>query len=171
MTIKTPTLDEIREEKDPIRKEILSAMRRISEGTPLRVPVGAYSVVSLAEEAQVKRHWLNQRHKDLRDRWAFIKDNYLEPPTPADEDEQIVSLKQTIKDLKERVKTLKEERDNWKASAELFVRALNVQEVELSQRDTAIERLKKRLERATQAGTDDLTARRHRKQQPDLKQL
>lgn len=169
MNAATPTLDEIRDEKDPIRKEILSAMLRMSEGRPLRVPVGAYSDLALVEEAQVKRHWITQRHKDLKDRWKFIRDNHLEPPAPVDVDERITALQQKIQKLEERVTFLKEDRDNWKTSAQLFVRALNVQEVELGKRDTTIEQLNKRLERATQAGTDDLTARRHRRQQPDIK--
>lgn len=166
MTEKVPSLDEIRDEKDSIRKEILAAMRRISDGTPLHVPVGAYSVVSLAEEAEVKRHWLNQRHKDLKDRWIFIKDHYLEPPAAVDEDERIAAFQTKIHDLEKRLEAVREERDNWKASAQLFIRALNVQEVELGKRDTAIERLNKRLEKATQGHVDDLTARRHKRQQP-----
>lgn len=169
MTTKTPTLDEIREEKDPIRKEILAAMRPISEGTPLRVPVGAYSVVSLAEEAQVKRHWLNQRHKDLRDRWAFIKDNYLEPHVEPEENERIAELQSKVHDLEQRLSRVQEERDNWKASAQLFIRALNVQEVELGKRDTVIARLNKRLERAADGQLDDLSARRHKRHLPDSK--
>lgn len=162
MTI--PTLTEIRDESDPVRKAVLEAMLRISEDRPLHVPVGANSVVALAEEAQVKRHWLNQRHKDLRDRWLFIKDNYLEPPEPADEDEHHAELLQEIAALKARLEAVTEERDKWKASAQLFLRAMNVQEVDIASKAQTIERLTRRLDRAeARMAGDEVAARRHRR--------
>lgn len=159
-----PTLTEIRKESDPVRKAILEAMLRISEERPLNVPVGAHSVVALAEEAQVKRHWLNQRHKDLRDRWLFIKDNYLEPPEPVDEDERHAELLQEIEQLQARLQSVIEERDKWKASAQLFLRAMNVQEVDLASKSQTIDRLTRRLERAeSRTAGDEVAARRHRR--------
>lgn len=162
MTI--PTLTEISEETDPVRKAILEAMLRIIEERPLQVQVGAHSVVALAQEAQIKRHWLTQRHTDLKDRFIFIKNNYLEPPTPVDEDERQAALLQQISELETRLAAVIEERNKWKASAQLFIRSMNVQEVDLAAKAQTIERLTRRLEKAeTLTSSDEIAARRHRR--------
>lgn len=162
-----PTLDEIRHEPDPVRKAVLEAMLRIIEERPLHVALGSVSVVALADEAQVKRHWLNQRHKDLRERFQFIAQNYIDPPQPVHEDERVAALEQQIRDLKESLASVTEERNNWKASAKIFVRAMNVQEVDLAHRDKVIVRLKRQLEEARGNGQiDEVSARRHRRPQP-----
>ena len=48
------------------RDQIHAAMDRLLAGTPLRSD-GALTVVSLAVEANVKRHVLTHRHTDLKD--------------------------------------------------------------------------------------------------------
>ncbi len=159
-----PTINEIRGEMDPIRKSILEAMLRISECRPLHVSPRAHSIIALAEEAQVKRHWLNQRHRDLRDRFVFLKENYLEPPAPINEGELHADLIKEITDLQIRLEAVTKERDKWKASARLFLRVMNVQEVDLARSAQTINRITRRLERvqASQLG-DEVAARRHRR--------
>ncbi len=159
-----PTLEEVRAEPDQVRKAILEAILRVVEERPLHIEVGDYSVVGLADEAGVKRHWFNQRHKDLRERYQFIRDHFLDPPPPVDEDARIEELLRRISVLEARLAEAAVERDHWKTSAELFVRAMNVQEVDLATRDTTIARLKRRLEAASNSsGVDEVGERRHRR--------
>jgi hypothetical protein len=159
-----PTLTEISEETDPVRKAILEAMLRIIEERPLQIPVGAISVVALAKEAQIKRHWLTQRHTDLKERFIFIKNNYLEPPNPVDEDERQAALLQQISELEARLAAVIDERNKWKASAQLFIRSMNVQEVDLAAKSQTIERLTRRLEKLESSSpTDEISVRRHRR--------
>ena len=166
MTIPTP--DEVRAEQDPIRKSILGAILRICENRPLNVEPGSRSVVALAEEAGVKRHWLNQRHRDLRERFVFIRETLLEPVQPDDTDDRYLELQAQIDELKRRCDQVANERDKWKYSAQLFVRAMNVQEVELGRRDVTIQRLTRRLENASEREEDELAVKRHRRRQPDV---
>jgi hypothetical protein len=164
-----PTGEEIRAERDPVRRAILEAMLRIAERRPLHIPIDQISVVGLADEAQIKRHWLNQRHKDLKERYLFIRDNYIDRPEPVDEDERAAALQRRIGELEQRLAAIADERDNWKSTAELFVRAMNVQEVDLARRDTTIARLQRRLDAAlSSSGADEVAARRHRRTSPRL---
>ncbi len=52
------------EDRTAERKSIRAAIDRLLVGTPLRSD-GALTVVSLAAEADVKRHVLTHRHTDL----------------------------------------------------------------------------------------------------------
>jgi hypothetical protein len=54
---------------DRERGQIHAAMDRLLAGTPLRSD-GALTVVSLAAEADVKRHVLTHRHTDLKDEFT-----------------------------------------------------------------------------------------------------
>lgn len=162
-----PTLEEIRSEPDPTRKAILEAMLRIAEGRPLHVPIGANAIVALADEAQVKRHWLNGKHIDLRKRFKYIADNILQaPPDPPDDNQRVAQLNARIEELEALLQAAIEERNHWKTSAEIFIRAMNVQEVDLARRDKTITRLQRKLEEAKGAGQDEIGARRHRRQLP-----
>lgn len=161
-----PTLLEIDEEPDSVRKAILGAMMRIAQGRPLRVPVEARSVVALATEAEVKRYYLTHKNSDLRDRYNYIAKHVLAAPAPVpDADERVEKLKLTVDQVSSRLDDVRAERDHWEQTAKLFIRAMNVQEVQLAERDLTIRRLQKQLDDLA-SGQDELAARRHRPPNP-----
>ena len=158
-----PSRMEIQSEDDPIRKEILEAIVRVLEERPLRAQPGDMSILALSQEADVKRHWLNGRHMDLRERFVFLRDRAddltaLEASLSA----QLEVIQGELTLAKERVRDLTEERDNWKSAAEVFLRAMNVQERDLDRLQTEVDRLSRRLQKATE-GQDELAVQRHRR--------
>jgi hypothetical protein len=81
---------------DRERGQISAAMDRLLAGTPLRSD-GALTVVSLAVEADVKRHVLTHRHTDLKD--EFYARVRAQGHVPASEQELRDELKTTRQKL------------------------------------------------------------------------
>jgi len=82
------------------RQIIRDAMHRLLSGSPIRSS-GALNVVSLAQEAGVKRYLLTHRHTDLRD--EFYDRVRAQGTVPESE----VSLRREVTDLKETVAQLR----------------------------------------------------------------
>lgn len=105
------------------RPQIEAAMDRLLAGTPLRSD-GKLTIVSLAAEADVRRHVLTHKHTDLKDRfYARIK---AQDHVPARE----TALREQIADLRRRLDDLRGERDEYKQAAQALARALNVLTIE-----------------------------------------
>lgn len=159
-----PTDQEIRNEQDPVRRDLLRAIVRLIEGRPLHVPPGHLTAVALANEAEHKRHWLNGAHRDLRDRFAELRAAAAATtgPTNAELADQVEAMEAMVADLKQRLATSQADATQWKTAAEVFIRALSVQEREIANLKIEVERLRRSAERAGSAGRtpDDLASRR-----------
>ncbi|WP_328560435.1 hypothetical protein [Streptomyces coelicoflavus] len=108
------------------RQNILAAIDRLLAGTPLRSD-GALTVVSLAAEANVKRHLLTHRHTDLKDEfYARIR---AQGQIPASESK----LRQELAETEKRLSEVRRENKQLKAEADVFVRIINVLEMENDQ--------------------------------------
>ena len=104
---------------DHERGQIRAAMDWLLAGTPLRSG-GALTVVSLAVEADVKRHVLTHRHTDLKDEfYARIR---AQDRVPASEQE----LRDELKATQQKLAEAREEDRQLKASVEAFTRIVNV---------------------------------------------
>jgi hypothetical protein len=108
---------------DHERGQIRAAMDRLLAGTPLRSD-GALTVVSLAIEAEVKRHLLTHRHTDLKD--EFYARVRAQGRVPASEQE----LHDELKATQQKLAAAREENRQLKASVEAFARIVNVLTVE-----------------------------------------
>jgi uncharacterized coiled-coil DUF342 family protein len=108
---------------DAERDAITEAMRRLFAGTPLRSS-GNLDILTLAEEAGLKRNKLTHKHTDLRD--AF----YAERARRAGVSEREIKLHEQITELTRRLNDLREERDNYRTTSEVFARAMNVLTIE-----------------------------------------
>lgn len=108
---------------DAERDAITEAMRRLIAGTPVRSP-GNLDIVTLAQEAGLKRNKLTHKHTDLRD--AF----YAERARRAGVSEREIKLQEQITELTRRINELRDERDNYRAASEVFARAMNVLTIE-----------------------------------------
>jgi septal ring factor EnvC (AmiA/AmiB activator) len=104
---------------DRERDQLRAAMDRLLAGTPLRSD-GALTVVSLAAEADVKRHVLTHRHTDLKD--EFYARVRAQGHVPASEQE----LRDELKTTKQKLAEAREENRQLKASIEAFARIVNV---------------------------------------------
>ena len=104
---------------DRERDQIRAAMDRLLAGTPLRSD-GALTVVSLAVEADVKRHVLTHRHTDLKD--EFYARARAQGRVPASEQE----LRDELKATRQKLAEAREENRQLKASMEAFARIVNV---------------------------------------------
>lgn len=101
------------------RTQIEAAMDRLLAGTPLRSD-GKLTIVSLAAEADVRRHVLTHKHTDLKDRfYAQVK---AQDSIPASE----TALRKQIADLRRKLDDMRCERDQYKQAARALARALNV---------------------------------------------
>ncbi|MFF8460579.1 hypothetical protein ACF071_07475 [Streptomyces albidoflavus] len=108
------------------RAGIRAAMDRLLTGTPLRSD-GALTVLSLAAEAEVKRHVLTHRHTDLKDEfYARVRAQGQVPDSER-------KLRQELEKTKERLVEVLEENKQLKAEAEAFARIINVLELENDQ--------------------------------------
>lgn len=108
------------------RAGIRAAMDRLLAGTPLRSD-GALTVLSLAAEADVKRHVLTHRHTDLKDEfYARVRAQGQVPDSER-------KLRQQLEKTKERLVEVLEENKQLKAEAEAFARIINVLELENDQ--------------------------------------
>lgn len=105
------------------RDAILAAMARLLAGTPLRSS-GNLDIISLAEEAGLKRNKLTHKHTDLKDRF------YAERRARDSVTDREVNLHNEIDRLKKRVDELRQERDNYRSANEVFARALHALTVE-----------------------------------------
>ena|SRR5713101_5604898 len=102
-------------ERDLIR----AAIDRLLAGTPLRSD-GALTVVSLATEADVKRHVLTHRHTDLKD--EFYARVRAQGHVPASE----AKLRDELADARRRLTEVQQENQQLRASVEAFARIVNV---------------------------------------------
>ncbi|MDJ0363221.1 hypothetical protein [Rhodococcus sp. H29-C3] len=105
------------------RRAITAAMQRLFAGTPLRSS-GKLDIVSLAQEAGVKRNKLTHRHTDLKDLFYAQRENHNRIP------DNEVRLREQIADLEQYNQTLRDERDRYRLTSETFARALHVLTVE-----------------------------------------
>lgn len=114
------------EDRTAERGHIRAAMDRLLAGTPLRSD-GALTVLSLAAEADVKRHVLTHRHTDLKDEfYARVRAQGQVPDSER-------KLRQELEKTKERLVDVLEENKQLKAEAEVFARIINVLELENDQ--------------------------------------
>ncbi|EWM19200.1 hypothetical protein [Kutzneria sp. 744] len=105
------------------RQAIAAAISRLLAGTPLRSS-GALDIVTLAEEAGVKRNKLTHKHTDLKD--LFYAERKARDGVPDSE----ITLREEIATLKEKIKNLREERDEYRIASETFARAMHVLTIE-----------------------------------------
>lgn len=108
---------------DDEREAITEAMRRLFAGTPIR-SCGTLDIVTLAEEAGLKRNKLTHKHTDLRD------DFYAERARRAGVSEREIKLQEQIAELTQRLNDIRAERDNYRTTSEVFARAMNVLTIE-----------------------------------------
>ncbi|MQA35930.1 hypothetical protein [Modestobacter roseus] len=128
-----PTLAEIKREKNPSRVAVLTAMVRMLNGTPERVPKGRLSVASLAVEAEVNRNRLTKGDlRDLSERFTAVMAALAEPTTASE-----IRLTEELDRLKAKHAALTEthgrtvaEKERWKQSTTSLARAVQVLEVE-----------------------------------------
>jgi chromosome segregation ATPase len=105
------------------RKAITEAMQRLLAGKPLRSS-GRLDIVTLAEEAGLKRNKLTHKHTDLKD--LLNAERRARDDVP-DSD---LRLRDEITALTKKIKALKEERDQYRTASETFARAINVLTIE-----------------------------------------
>ncbi len=105
------------------RQAITAAIERLLAGKPLQSS-GALDIVTLAEEAGVKRNKLTHKHADLKDLF------YAERKARDGVAESEITLREEIATLKEKIKNLREERDEYRIASETFARAMNVLTIE-----------------------------------------
>lgn len=97
----TPALDE--------RDRIRHAMDRILNGSPV-ASNGALTIVALAQEADVPRNALTQRHLDLKNEfYERVKERGATPDVETRLREKIVKLKKTINNKNEELSQLRED--------------------------------------------------------------
>lgn len=105
------------------RQVIRDAMERILGGAPIRSS-GALNIVTLAQEAGVKRHLLTHRHTDLRD--EFYDRVRSQGKVPASE----VALREKIADLEATVAKLRASNAHLTDQVAVLRRMNNVLQVE-----------------------------------------
>lgn len=105
------------------RDAIIAAMERLLAGTPLRSS-GNLDIISLAEEAGLRRNKLTHKHTDLKDRF------YAERRAREGATDREATLHNEIAQLNARIDRLREERDNYRTANEVFARALHALTVE-----------------------------------------
>lgn len=108
---------------DDERTAITAAMQRLLAGRPLRSS-GDLTIVALSEEAGLRRNKLTHKHTDLKD--LFYAEVKARNGIPASE----IKLREQITALKTRIESLRQERDDYRAAAETFARAVHVLTVE-----------------------------------------
>ena len=105
------------------RRAITEAMQRLLAGKPLRSS-GRLDVVTLAEEAGLKRNKLTHKHTDLKD--LFNTERRARDGVPGSE----LRLREEIAALTKKIKALKQEPDQYRTASETFARAINVLTIE-----------------------------------------
>jgi hypothetical protein len=108
------------------RQVIRDAMDRLLNGTPIRSN-GALNVVTLAEEAGVKRHLLTHRHTDLRaEFYDRVRSRGYVPQSE-------VALREEVANMGAAVTRLREEKAILAEQVALLRRMVNVLEIENAQ--------------------------------------
>jgi septal ring factor EnvC (AmiA/AmiB activator) len=93
------------------RNAIKSAASRLLAGTPLRSN-GALTVVSLAQEADVKRHVLTHRHTDLKDLfYAQVRAQGHVPDSERKLRKDLDTTQRRLAEANEHIKTLENDND------------------------------------------------------------
>lgn len=105
------------------RDAIEAAMGRLIAGTPIRSS-GTLTVLTLAVEADLKRNKLTHKHTDLRDRFR-AEVARLDGVT-----EREVRLRDELELARQQLAEAKADRDNYRATSEVFARAMHVLTVE-----------------------------------------
>lgn len=101
----------------------LEARPRRFAGTPLRSS-GKLDIVTLAQEAGVKRNKLTHKHTDLKD--LFYAQKRTRDGVPDNE----IKLREQIATLQKTNQSLRDERDRYRLTSETFARALHVLTIE-----------------------------------------
>lgn len=113
------------------RQRIRDAMDRLLLGSPIRSS-GALNVVTLAEEADVKRHYLTHKHTDLREEfYARVKAQGKVP-------ESEIVLRSQLVELNTLTARLKEEKKSLEGEVAILRRMVNVLELEKARAETAL---------------------------------
>ncbi|WP_335992364.1 hypothetical protein [Glycomyces sp. MUSA5-2] len=101
------------------RAKIIAAMSRLLDGIPLRSD-GALTVVSLAVEAEVKRHVLTHRHTDLKDEfYARVRAQGHVPDSER-------RLRERLDQAEAQLAELREENTDLRATNEGYARVVNL---------------------------------------------
>ncbi|MFA4081353.1 hypothetical protein [Mycobacteroides salmoniphilum] len=108
---------------DDERQAITAAMHRLLTGKPLRSS-GHLDIVTLAQEAGVKRNKLTHKHKDLKE--LFYAECAAREQVPDNE----IKLRNETAALKEQNQRLRDERDRYKHTNEIFARAIHILTIE-----------------------------------------
>ena len=117
------------------RQVIRDAMARLLNGEPIRSN-GALNVVTLAQEAGVKRHLLTHRHTDLREEfYARVRSQGRVPQSE-------VALRQRVSELDASVARLRGDNARLAAEVSLLRRINNVLEVEKARLEESFEALR-----------------------------
>jgi hypothetical protein len=105
------------------RRAITEAVQRLLAGNPFRSS-GRPGIVTLAEEAALKRNKLTHKHTGLKD--LFNAERRARDGVPDSE----LRLREEIAALTKKIKAPKEERDQHRTASETFARAINVLTIE-----------------------------------------
>jgi predicted HNH restriction endonuclease len=108
------------------RDQISAAMERLLAGTPRRSS-GQLTVVSLAEEAGVKRHVLTHKHPDLKDQF-YARVRAQNHATPTEQ-----KLRAELETERRKRLEVTTERDQLKRTVEDLTRVVQVLTVENDQ--------------------------------------
>lgn len=108
---------------DVERQAIRDAMQRLLLGKPLHSS-GHLDIITLAQEAGVKRNKLTHKHRDLKD--LFYAERDARNRIPDNE----IKLREENADLKEQIKRLRADRDRYKHDSEIFARAVHLLTIE-----------------------------------------
>ena len=110
-------------DENELRATIRAAMDRLLAGIPLRSD-GALTVVSLAVEADDKRHVLTHRHVDLKDEF------YARVRAAGGVPESERRLREDLAETRRQLKETQAENQRLAAEIEEFARVVNVLSVE-----------------------------------------
>src|SRR5947209_7012077 len=105
------------------RQAIEAAMKRLLAGAPARSN-GSLTILTLAEEAGLKRNKLTHKHTDLRDRFR------AEVARREGVSHREAVLRDQIALLTAQLAEAKTDRDQYRAAGEVFARAIHVLTVE-----------------------------------------
>lgn len=105
------------------RQAITAAIDRLLTGKPLRSS-GHLDIVTLAQEAGVKRNKLTHKHRDLKD--LFYARREARNQVPDNE----IKLRDQNAILRQQIQRLRADRDRYKLASETFARAIHVLTVE-----------------------------------------
>jgi len=105
------------------RDAIEAAIGRLLAGTPIHSS-GTLTVLTLAAEAGLKRNKLTHKHTDLRDRFR------AEVARLNGVTEREARLRDELELARQQLTEAKADRDNYRATSEVFARAMHVLTIE-----------------------------------------